>query len=116
MTSEHNWRVVIPTLDTGRGHVYLDDEELPVTGMNISIVAGVPVRITAAVIPRSLDVLLAFAEENPLVVEVHWPQCPHCNKFYNDPEDNPRWSIYNLAFRLLGNTKLWPAASRIIWE
>ena len=90
MTREHKWRVVMPTLDVSEGHIYLDDEEfeLPVTRMNISLVAGELVRITATVIPRGLDALLTFSEENPLAVEVHWPQCPHCGKYYNEEHAN----------------------------
>lgn len=119
MTKEHKWHVVIPgPICTPEGKVYLDDEEvsLPLTGMDIRMRINEPVEITAIVLPlRGLDALLTFSEENPLVVNVYWPKCPHCGKFYDDLGNELRWSIYNLAFRLLGSTKLWPAASRIIW-
>lgn len=90
MTKDHKWHIVVPTYSANDCEIYLNDEkfELPVTRMNVDITAGEPVRVTAVTIPRRLDALLTFSEENPLVVEIHWPQCPHCGKFY-DKESMP---------------------------
>ena len=61
------------------------DQEIsiPVTSFTQDMQASEFNRMTIDAIPRGIEALLQFAEENPLVVNIHWPTCPHCGKQYN---------------------------------
>lgn len=69
--------------------IYLDEETtgIPVTEMIIHCKAGQPTMIHASIIPSGLDALVAFSEENPLAVDIKWPQCPHCGRLYDDDNE-----------------------------
>ena len=86
----HRWHLNMPDAvlwNNGEFYLTSNSERIelpPLTAISISITGNGPNKIVLEAIPREMEAVIRFTEENPGVIKIVWPTCPHCGMLLND--------------------------------